>query len=253
MLLAVGCSAGAVLIFRAWGGFRPGSAERRTITGLDILPTLLLVALVVAISVPGSSAWGVLGSVAIVIATESLAWVVAKKGSVLESISPRFLANEVLPSRVPVARPSRNGYTGRHPRLAPDLRAAPNRRRGGQAPGERLFQRMTRTRGPDGVETARGELVVEFEKGQRVAMAHVAFCPPFFQAPTSLLQQGKGPSARLRTGQVLAYGARIEIKLEQPADGATAISVDFEFRAGPDVAPPSFGGAAAMKQPEAPS
>jgi hypothetical protein len=39
-----------------------------------------------------------------------------------------------------------------------------------------------------------------------------------------------GPAARVKAGHILAYGARLEVELAAPADGALAVRLAFSAR-----------------------
>ena len=88
-----------------------------------------------------------------------------------------------------------------------------------------------------GRETISGMFREQLVVGQRVAQAHLAFCPPFAQTPELRAEFLKGPEAGLKVAQVLPHGARIEIRLRRTADAPQ--SVVFRFVAeGPQIAPP---------------
>lgn len=86
-----------------------------------------------------------------------------------------------------------------------------------------VTQQITRLGLPDGGERLQGWLRVSFAVGQRTAGAHVAFCPPFPATPHWEVEQIDGPEARVRTQQVLSFGARLELKLDEPAEEPTAV------------------------------
>lgn len=81
------------------------------------------------------------------------------------------------------------------------------------SPSSNVMQQLTRSQAADGSEILSGWLRLAFAPGQRNTSAHVAFCPPFARAPTVVIEQHEGPSARIKTAQVLPLGARLEVKL----------------------------------------
>jgi hypothetical protein len=93
-----------------------------------------------------------------------------------------------------------------------------------------LLQRLTRSRAADGAEELSGWLRMAFAAGQRTGSLHVAFCPPFDAAPDLEIEQIEGPESRLKTAQLLPYGARIDLKLLSPAEEATSVLVQFSAR-----------------------
>jgi hypothetical protein len=94
-----------------------------------------------------------------------------------------------------------------------------------------VTQQFVRSRAADGSETLSGWLRLCFAAGQRQTTAHLAFCPPFAQTPTLNVIQVTGPAARVKTAQVLPYGARLEIKLAVPAGQSVALRLQFTARA----------------------
>ena len=100
-----------------------------------------------------------------------------------------------------------------------------------QADGE-VTQQLTRSRAADGTETLSGWLRLAFAPGQRQATAHLSFCPAFAQAPLLEVRQTEGPAARVKTGQVLPYGVRLEVKLASPAGDAITVRLAFSARSG---------------------
>jgi len=94
-------------------------------------------------------------------------------------------------------------------------------------PNENTMQQMTRERGADGKEIVSGWIRVEFAAGQRHATAHVAICPPFDAAPHCAVEAVDGPSAQVKVAQALPHGARLDLKLDEPAPDATSVVVEF--------------------------
>lgn len=97
-----------------------------------------------------------------------------------------------------------------------------------QADGE-IWQRYVRSLTDSGADLVRGTLRVAFLPGARLAVAHVAFCPPFDNRPQFEARQTAGPVARLKISQVLPQGARLEVRLATAA--ATHARVDVNFTA----------------------
>ncbi len=91
---------------------------------------------------------------------------------------------------------------------------------------EGVLSELVREQGADGVETIRGWLLAEFAPGQRTAVAHVAFCPALGGQPQCEAEQVAGPPATVRVAQILPLGARIEARLDAPAQAATAVRIE---------------------------
>ncbi|HEX4149617.1 MAG TPA: hypothetical protein VHY20_11545 [Pirellulales bacterium] len=103
----------------------------------------------------------------------------------------------------------------------------------GPAGDSSVVQQSRRDRGPNGQERVAGWLRVELAAGQRVAQAHVAFCPPLERTPAIELRQTTGPAARLKLGQALVYGARFELKLAAPGPASITLEYTATTAAGP--------------------
>lgn len=97
-------------------------------------------------------------------------------------------------------------------------------------PDGEVTQQMIRSRAADGTETLSGWLRVALAPGQRLATAHLAFCPPFAEVPELDVRQTEGPAARVKIGQVLPYGARLELKLAAPAQHPLDVRLRFSAR-----------------------
>lgn len=90
-------------------------------------------------------------------------------------------------------------------------------------------QQWTRSRLPDGSEQILATLRAELAAGQRTASIHLAFCPPLAEVPELEFEQVDGPDARIQQGELFRHGARLDVRLAEPA--ATACSVVIELAA----------------------
>ncbi len=91
----------------------------------------------------------------------------------------------------------------------------------------RLTQEYSRASLGEGQEQIRGVLHLHVPEGARTAIAHVGFCPPFAERPRFEMRLASGPPCRLKVGQLLPQGARIEIKLHAPLAAAQTFSLEF--------------------------
>jgi hypothetical protein len=80
-----------------------------------------------------------------------------------------------------------------------------------------VLQEFVRSRQPGGAERLNGWMRVPLVPGQRNASVHLAFCPPFVCTPSVTVTQQEGPAARIKTAQVLPFGARLDLKLAEPS------------------------------------
>ena len=85
-------------------------------------------------------------------------------------------------------------------------------------------------RRPTGPNELSGWLRMPFAAGQRTGSMHVAFCPPFAATPELAVEQIDGPEVRIKTAQLLPYGARLDLKLAAAAEEPTAVLLQFSAR-----------------------
>jgi hypothetical protein len=90
-----------------------------------------------------------------------------------------------------------------------------------------VLQQCTLRREKDGSQRLCGWLRMPVEVGQRTGNLHVAFCPPFEKTPQIDVEQYSGPSCRVKVGQVLPYGVRLEVKLDELAEESDSILLRF--------------------------
>ena len=90
-------------------------------------------------------------------------------------------------------------------------------------PGNEVTQQIIRARTAEGGEIVTGRLRACFSAGQRTGSVHLAFCPPLNSTPEVKIEQLAGPSARIKTAQVLPYGIRLDVKLASSCDEPTDI------------------------------
>jgi hypothetical protein len=94
-----------------------------------------------------------------------------------------------------------------------------------------VVQQLTRSQAADGSENLAGWVRLPFAAGQRTGSIHVAFCPPLCATPELLVEQIDGPAARIKTAQLLPYGARLDLKLAVAATEPATVLLQFTARA----------------------
>jgi hypothetical protein len=92
---------------------------------------------------------------------------------------------------------------------------------------DHVVQQLTRVRDDAGVETIRGTLRADLLAGQRHATLHVGFCPPLAALPEIAAEPVDGPDATVKIVQAFAHGARLDVRLEDPADEPCHVVIDF--------------------------
>jgi hypothetical protein len=93
-----------------------------------------------------------------------------------------------------------------------------------------VTQQLTRTRDDAGAETIHGTLRADLLAGQRHATLHVGFCPPLATLPKIAAEPMDGPDATVKIVQAFAHGARLDIRLEDPADEPCHVLIEFTAR-----------------------
>jgi hypothetical protein len=230
VLVAVAVAALAAAGRAAWRYPLSGRAVGRR----DWAPALTISAAVVgvglAIGLPGTSSAGLALLWAILIAEESSAWLLDVRRRRKHAVRVQGSGFRVQDSQLPtpdVGHVCNVPTTQRHvANLPPDL----------QIPTPRdsdVLQQLTRSRAAGGGETLAGWLRVGFSAGQRSTSVHVAFCPPFARTPKVTLQQLDGPTARIKTVQLLPYGARFDIKLAAVSEAAETLLLQFSAHSEP--------------------
>jgi hypothetical protein len=89
-----------------------------------------------------------------------------------------------------------------------------------------MAQRFERLQSADGRDVLAGVTTMQLAAGQVTAHIHLAFCPPFDRVPRIDYRQIAGPTARLKLGQVLPHGVRIDVKLAAPAAERTQLRLE---------------------------
>ncbi len=90
-----------------------------------------------------------------------------------------------------------------------------------------VLQEWTRTRDAQGKILLSGSVLIEIASLQRVNWEHVAFCPPFDVPPQVSFTQTSGPPCRLKVGQLLPQGMRIEARRSSADPETSLVRVKF--------------------------
>jgi len=226
-LLAVGILVSAVAAgSRVWWR-RLG--RRSTSPYLDalmaMLPTTAVLMLGAALSIRGTSPVGLLVFWALLLGEEFWTWrpavwkkVRQKRDPPAEPCRPQTAPPETTPEATPPK--------ATHASAISDSTASPE----DPVPAGDVLQQFTRSQAADGSEELSGWLRMRFLAGQRTANEHVAFCPPFARTPQVTVEQLDGPPVRIKTAQLLPYGARLDLKLTTAAQLPESVLVRFSAR-----------------------
>ncbi len=221
--LGILLAASAAAIRLAW--FLPKDSEAAPRLDLAIMTatSLSAVALCAGLCVPGTSALAMTAIGALLAVEETWAW-----GHRLrhrrEPIAPILKTPRVVrldPAHASSPRVDRSAAVAR-PTLMLEPEVA--------EPLEDVSQQLTRSRAADGIEQLSGWLRLAFSADQRTGSLHVAFCPPFESMPELEVEQIDGPEVRIKTAQLLTYGARLDLKLIAPLEEPASVLLQFSAR-----------------------
>lgn len=108
-------------------------------------------------------------------------------------------------------------------------------------PAEHVSQQLTRLCDASGHDAVKALLRGTFAPGQRALSLHIAFCPPLESTPEVQAHQLEGADARIKVGQALPYGARIDLRLQQFSQETETVLIEVlagagQAGGGPDLA-----------------
>ena len=213
-------AAAAIAIRLGW--FASPAAHRGPLDWAVMLSTSLAVAgLGVGLSLSGTPLLGIFLLSTLLLAEESWAWAWHVRHAFEPATPPSQRTVRLDTAHAAVTRAGRSGTTS-HAVLPLDLATA--------VLPEEFTQQLTRSQAADGAEELSGWLRMPFAAGQRTGSLHVAFCPPFAATPELAIEQTDGPDVRIKTAQLMPYGARLDLKLAAAADEPTAVLLQFSAR-----------------------
>jgi len=190
---------------------------------MDIVLGTSLMILAAALSLPGTSPWGLACFWLLIAAFEIWAWV-SGTGQWLRR--PRHEKTGPEQFRIDQAQSvaARIEPAATLPGAISDSLTAPI------WPAKGVTQQLTRSTTARGGDVLCGALRLDLAAGQRTGNLHVAFCPPFAGTPEITAVQVDGPEARIKIAQLLPYGVRMDVKLLAPSDEPAGVLVQFSAR-----------------------
>jgi hypothetical protein len=197
----------------------PGPASRGDLI-LDILLGTSLPIFAAALSLPGTSTWGLACLWLLIAAFEIWAWA-PRAGQWLRLMRQEKTGLENIQIDPPQSVAVRIEPAATLPGVIADLLSAPI------WPAKGVTQQLTRATTAQGGDTLCGTLRLDLAAGQRTGNLHVAFCPPFAGTPQITAEQIDGPEARIKIAQLLPYGVRMDVKLIAPSDEPGGVLVQF--------------------------
>jgi hypothetical protein len=192
--------------------FAAASHSRAAVYAAWAAPSAVLVIWAAGVSLQGSPTLGLAALVGILLVEEGWSW---GRLRFQANLAPgRGTVQLEPPALRPVVSP-----------LAAGVHELPSI---GDECDEAITQQLLRRQDAAG-EVIEGWVRVDFAASQRHAAAHVAICPPLERVPECFAEQTDGPSARLKIAQVLPYGVRFELKLDEPAAQPASVHVEFSI------------------------
>jgi hypothetical protein len=200
--LGIVLAALAVLFRRT---FAAAPRSRAAMYALWALPSAVLLVWAVGVSLAGTSAPGLVALVGTLLVEEGWSW---------GSLRLRADRQDALTARS--TRPAAAIAVVESPAIEAER-------------DDTVTQQLVRRQTDDG-ETIEGWVRVDFSARQRHAVAHVAICPPLARVPQCFAEQSDGPSAAIKVAQVLSYGVRFELKLDEPPEEPASVCVEFSIQ-----------------------
>lgn len=190
---------------------------------MDVLLGTSLPIFAAALSLPGTSAWGLAFFWLLIAAYEIWAWA-PRAGHWFRR--PRHEKTDPKQFRIDPAQSvaARIEPAGALPGAISNSLTAPI------LPAKGVTQQLTRSTTAQGGDLLCGALRLDLAAGQRTGNLHVAFCPPFADTPEITAVQADGPEARIKIAQLLPYGIRMDVKLLTPSDERAGVLVQFSAR-----------------------
>jgi len=184
---------GLVLAGLAFVAHPPARARRFHLGNVLISPAVLAVA--AALSLPGSNALALFAFWVVILGEELLAFrrtrLRRSAAGVPFDVNPRAEQDELEPKE----------------------------------PDADVLQQFTLRATAAGGQELSGWLRVSLRAGQRTGSSHLAFCPAFNRMPTVLAEPVSGPACQIKAAQILPYGARLDLKLDEPTKEDASILV----------------------------
>lgn len=203
-----GVLAAASIAFRRTVAVQLPAGGRLARYALWAVPSAVLALWVLGLSLQATPSGGLIGLVGLLLLEEGWSWGRFRQSSAAGRERGSVTARDDAARRAPA-----------DVLVEPDDEAAEQ-----SDPG--ISQRFVRRQGEVG-EQIEGWVRAEFAPSQRQAAAHLAICPPFARVPECFAEPADGPPSQVKVAQVLPYGVRLEIKLDEPAAETSQVTVEF--------------------------
>jgi hypothetical protein len=166
-----------------------------------VLPSLAAILLLASLTLSGTPAVAIAIAWFVVIASEGASWLVAYR--------PELLKRERRRQHVAASRITTDEID-----VEPEAELPAG-----------LVQQLTRVRENDR-ESIHALLLAEIPPGDRLAVIHIAFCPPLEAAPELTAHALDTDDADVRITQAETFGARIEVRVREVASEQRSVLVE---------------------------
>jgi hypothetical protein len=100
-----------------------------------------------------------------------------------------------------------------------------------QSPADASSHRQSRSIDADGCDRLEGHLRIDFAAGQKQAVTHVPFSPPFARTPEVECEVLDDADVRLKPAAIYTYGVRLEARRSGDTSRPQSVPVGYEVRA----------------------
>lgn len=203
-LSLVGVAGLGLTLVGAWrlGWQATGSRETFLAPAAPVLPGVALFLLLCALSLPGTANWAMMLSWLAFFSCEA-AWWWATYSANQQQFARRALS----------------------PLIPTETTAAAETQDCDESVDSNVFQQITRSYQGEWERIA-ARMRLAFSVGQRVAVTHIAFCPPLASAPELEAEVTDGPDAAVSLTNVQTFGLRMEVRLSEPMDEPCSVTID---------------------------
>jgi hypothetical protein len=176
--------------------------------------TLAIFLFLLALSLPGTSVFGLVASWCVFVGVEA-SWWTSFLGQPVTIVTPQSVASDAT-RQTEIEMPEDSSSEDSLSDEFPD-----------ETWPAGVTQQMTRLR-KEGGEMLVGGVRVDFVAGERQRAVHLGFCPPLEGPPQFHIDQSEGPEVHVDVTQCEPFGARLEVKLQQTSERAESVVLQFE-------------------------